>query len=163
MDHRVNQFIARVDLIHATLPELEFVPFDKPAITASLARAFIGISHVKEAQAAPLIAAFHQHLEKGQVSWLDELTPVSMPWPAGGTIKISYVNDIPEAHVKLQECFALNSHPTICEGRLPVNLSVHTPDGKRLATTKDWPAFQAREWPKHRQAVAKKFPSVMWR
>ena len=163
MDHRVKQFIARVDLIHATLPELEFVPFDKLAITASLARAFIGISHVKEAQAAPLIAAFHQHLEKGQVSWLDELTPVSMPWPGGGTIKISYVNDIPEAQVKLQECFALTSHPTICEGRLPVALSVHTPDGKRLVTTKDWPAFQAREWPRHRQAVAKKFPSVMWR
>ena len=163
MDHRVKQFIARVDLIHATLPELEFVPFDKPAITASLARAFIGISHVKEAQAAPLLAAFHQHLEKGQVSWLDELTPVSIPWPGGGTIKISYVNDIPEAQVKLQECFALTSHPTICEGRLPVSLSVHTPDGKRLVTTKDWPVFQAREWPKHRQAVAKKFPSVMWR
>ena len=163
MDHRVKQFISRVDLIHATLPELEFVPFDKPAITACLARAFTGISHVKEAQGAPLIAAFHQHLEKGQVSWLDELTPVSIPWPAGGTIKISYVNDTPEAQVKLQECFALNSHPTICEGRLPILLTVCTPDGKRLTTTKDWPAFQAREWPKHRQAVAKKFPSVMWK
>jgi ATP-dependent helicase HrpB len=163
MDHRVKQFIARVDLIHAALPELEFVPFDKTAITACLARAFAGLSLAKEAQAAPLLAAFHQHLEKGQVSWLDELTPVSIPWPAGGTIKISYVNDTPEAQVKLQECFALKEHPTICEGRLPVLLSVHTPDGKRLATTKDWPAFQTREWPKHRQAVAKKFPSVMWR
>ncbi len=163
MDHRVKQFISRVDLIHATLPELEFVPFDKPAITACLARAFAGISHVKEAQGAPVIAAFHQHLEKGQVSWLDELTPVSIPWPAGGTIKISYVNDTPEAQVKLQECFALKEHPTICEGRLPVLLTVCTPDGKRLITTKDWPTFQTREWPKHRQAVAKKFPSVMWK
>ena len=163
MDHRVKQFIARVDLIHATLPELEFAPFDKPAITASLARAFTGLTHVKEAQAAPLLPAFHQHLEKGQVSWLDELTPVSIPWPAGGTIKISYTNDAPEAQVKLQECFALKEHLTICEGRLPVLLTVCTPDGKRLATTKDWPAFQVREWPKHRQAVAKKFPSVMWK
>ena len=163
MDHRVKQFIARVDLIHATMPELEFVPFDKSAITASLARAFTGLTHVKEAQAAPLITAFHQHLEQGQVSWLDELLPPSIPWPSGGTIKISYLNDIPEAQVKLQECFALNSHPKLCEGRLPVHLSLHTPDGKRLATTKDWPAFQTREWPKHRQAVAKKFPSVMWR
>ncbi len=163
MDHRVKQFISRVDLIHATLPELEFAPFDKSAITACLARAFTGISHVKEAQAAPLIAAFHQHLEKGQVSWLDELTPVSIPWPAGGTIKISYLNDTPEAQVKLQECFALKEHPTICEGRLPVLLTVCTPDGKRLVTTKDWPTFQTREWPKHRQAVAKKFPSVMWK
>jgi ATP-dependent helicase HrpB len=163
MDHRLNQFIARVNLVHATLPELEFAPFDEAAITTSLARAFTGLTLVKEAQAAPLIPAFHQHLDKGQVSWLDELVPLSIPWPSGGTIKLSYVNDTPEAQVKLQECFALTAHPTLCEGRLPVQLQLCTPDGKRLATTTDWPKFQEREWPKHRQAVAKKFPGVLWR
>jgi ATP-dependent helicase HrpB len=163
MDHRLKQFIARVNLVHATLPELEFAPFDEAALTASLARAFTGLSLVKEAQAAPLVHAFHQHLDKGQVSWLDELAPLTLPWPSGGTIKLSYVDDTPEAQVKLQECFALKDHPTLCEGRLPVQLQLCTPDGKRLATTSDWPAFLAREWPKHRQAVAKKFPGVLWR
>jgi ATP-dependent helicase HrpB len=163
MDHRLKQFIARVNLVHATLPELEFAPFDEAAITASLARAFTGLSLVKEAQAAPLLPAFHQHLDKGQVSWLDELVPLTLPWPSGGTIKLSYVNDTPEAQVKLQECFALTTHPTLCEGRLPITLSLHTPDGKRLASTTDWPAFVTREWPKHRQTVAKKFSGVLWR
>jgi ATP-dependent helicase HrpB len=152
-----------VNLVHATLPELEFAPFDETAITASFARAFTGLTLVKEAQAAPLLHAFHQHLDKGQVSWLDELLPLTITWPSGGTIKLNYVNDTPEAQVKLQECFALKDHPTLCEGRLPVQLQLCTPDGKRLATTTDWPTFQAREWPKHRQAVAKKFTSVMWR
>lgn len=163
MDHRLKQFIARVNLVHATLPELEFAPFDEAAIIASLARAFTGLTLVKEAQAVPLLAAFHQHLDKGQISWLDELVPLTLPWPNGGPIKLSYVNDTPEAQVKLQDCFTLTTHPTLCEGRLPVTLSLHTPDGKRLATTCDWSAFVAREWPKHRQAVAKKFPSVLWR
>ncbi len=163
MDHRLNQFIARVNLVHATLPELEFTPFDEAAITASLARAFTGLSLVKEAQAAPLIPAFHQHLEKGQVSWLDELAPLTLSWPSGGTIKVSYCNDTPEVQVKLQECFALTEHPTLCEGRLPVQLQLCTPDGKRLASTSDWPSFLTREWPKHRQSVAKKFPGVLWR
>jgi len=163
MDHRLKQFIARVNLVHATLPELEFAPFDEAALTASLARAFTGLSLVKEAQAAPLLPAFHQHLDKGQVSWLDELVPLSIPWPSGGTIKLSYINDTPEAQVKLQDCFTLTAHPTLCEGRLPVTLSLHTPDGKRLASTTDWPKFQEREWPKHRQAVAKKFSGVLWR
>jgi ATP-dependent helicase HrpB len=65
--------------------------------------------------------------------------------------------------VKLQDSFALTAPPTLCEGRLPVLLSLHTPDGKRLASTTDWPKFQEREWPKHRQAVAKKFSGVLWR
>jgi ATP-dependent helicase HrpB len=163
MDHRLKQFIARVNLVHATLPELEFAPFDAAAITASLARAFTGLTLVKEAQAAPLLPAFHQHLDKGQVSWLDELVPLTIPWPSGGPIKLSYVNDTPESQVKLQECFALTAHPTLCEGRLPVQLQLCTPDGKRLASTSDWPSFVAREWPKHRQAVAKKFSGVLWR
>jgi ATP-dependent helicase HrpB len=163
MDHRLKQFIARVNLVHATLPELEFAPFDEASITTSLARAFTGLTLVKEAQAAPLLHAFHQHLDKGQVSWLDELVPLTLPWPNGGPIKLSYVNDTPEAQVKLQDCFALTAHPTLCEGRLPVTLSLHTPDGKRLTSTTDWPKFQEREWPKHRQAVAKKFSGVLWR
>ncbi len=163
MDHRLKQFIARVNLVSTTLPELEFAPIDEAAITACLARAFTGLSLVKEAQAAPLISAFHQHLAKGQVSWLDELVPLSIPWPDNTTVKLSFVNGTPEAQVKLHDCFALKVHPTLCEGRLPVLLSLCTPDGKRLATTTDWPTFLTREWPKHRQAVAKKFSGVLWR
>jgi ATP-dependent helicase HrpB len=163
MDHRVKQLIARVDLVHVTMPELEFARFDATGITACLARAFTGLSLVKEAQAAPLIAAFHQHLASGQVSWLDELVPLSIPWPDSRTMKVSYPNGSPEAQVKLQECFGLKEHPSLCEGRLPVLLTLCTPDGKRLASTTDWPTFRVREWPKHRQAVAKKFPSVLWR
>lgn len=163
MDQRLKQFIARVNLVHATLPELEFARFDADAITTCLARAFKGLSLVKDAQAAPLITAFHQHLAAGQVSWLDELVPLSIPWPDGSTMKISYVNESAEAQVKLHECFALKEHPTICEGRLPVLLCLCTPDGKRLASTTDWPTFLAREWPKHRQAVTKRFPGLLWR
>jgi ATP-dependent helicase HrpB len=163
MDHRLKQFIARVDLVHATMPELEFAPFDEAAVTACLARAFRGLSRVKEAQAAPLISAFHQHLEKGQISWLDELLPLSIPWLDKGTTKVSYLNGSPEVQVKLQECWELEGHPSLCEGRLPVLLKLCTPDGKRLATTTDWPHFLAREWRRHRPSVAKKFLGHIWR
>ena len=163
MDHRLKQFIARVNLVHATLPELEFAPLDADAITACLARAFRGLSLVKQAQAAPLSAAFHQHLEKGQVSWLDELLPPAIPWPDNRTLKVSYLDGSPEAQVKLPDCFALKAHPSLCEGRLPLLLSLCTPDGKRLATTTDWPYFLARQWPKLRLTVARKFPGHVWR
>ena len=163
MDHRVKQFVARVNLVHATLPELEFAPFDADSITGCLARAFKGLSLVKEAQAAPLTNAFHQHLENGQISWLNELLPQSIPWLESRSIKVNYANETPEAQVKIQDCFLLKEHPSLCEGRLPVLLKLCTPDGKRLATTTDWPHFLAREWPKHRPIVSKKFPGHVWR
>jgi ATP-dependent helicase HrpB len=163
MDHRLKQFIARVNLVHTTLPELEFAPFDTDAITTCLARAFTGLKLVKEAQAAQLTKAFQRHLEKGQIAWLDELLPHAIPWLEKRTLKISYVNESPEAQVKLQECFDLKEHPSLCENRLPILLSVCTPDGKRIASTLDFPTFLTREWPKLRPAVAKKFPGHFWR
>ena len=42
-------------------------------------------------------------------------------------------------------------------------LNLCTPDGKRIASTTDWPHFLAREWPKLRPNVAKKFPGHVWR
>ncbi len=163
MDHRLKQFIARVNLVHGTLPELEFAPFDHAAVTTCLARAFTGLSLVKEAQAASLIPAFHRHLEKGQIAWLDELLPPAIPWPDGRPLKVSYLSGVPETQVKLQDCFALKEHPSLCENQLPVTLILCTPDGKRIASTTDWPHFLAREWPQHRQAVARKFPGHVWR
>ena len=162
LDHRLKQFTARVNLVHATMPELDFAPFDEAAMTASLARAFSGLARVKEAQDAPLMPAFHQHLEKGQSSWLDELLPLSISWVDDRSVKVSYVNESPEAQVKLKDCFALEEHPAVCEGQIPVLLNLSTPDGKRIASTADWAHFRARELPKHRKVLAKKFPGHMW-
>ncbi len=163
MDHRLKQFMARVDLVHSHLPELEFAPFDEAAITDCLTRAFKGLTLVKEAQTTPLLDAFHRHLEQGQISWLDELLPLSLPWLGNRPIKISYVNGTPEAQVKIQDCWSIEQHPAICEGHLPVTLILCDPNGKKVATTNDWPRFLAREWRKHRPALQKKFPGHVWR
>ncbi|MGJ8724772.1 MAG: ATP-dependent RNA helicase [Roseibacillus sp.] len=163
MDHRLKQFMARVNLLHETMPELEFAPFDEAAITTCLTRAFKGLSLAKEAQATPLLNAFHRHLEDGQISWLNELLPASIPWLEKGSTKVSYLTGSPEAQVKLQDCWALEEHPSLCEGRLPVLLKLCDPKGKKVATTTDWPHFLAREWRKYRPTVAKKFPGHVWR
>ena len=169
LSHEVKQFIARVNLVAAALPDLEYKPFDDAAMMAALARAFKGMTLQKEALAAPLKDGFAAHLAPEQVGWLDELTPVQIPWPTGKPVKLQYSEEAegggraalsPEAQVKLQECFKLEFHPLVCEGTVPVKLWLCTPDGKRLASTCDWPHWKVNEWPKHKAAVQKKFPSV---
>jgi len=169
MSHEVKQFIARVNLVAAALPDLEYQPFDDAAMTAALARAFKGLTLQKEVQGASLKEGFTAHLAPEQVGWLDELTPMQIPWPTGKPAKLVYSEEAeggdrtavsPEAQVKLQECFKLEFHPLVCEGAVPVKLWLCTPDGKRLASTCDWPHWKANEWPKQKAAVQKKFPSV---
>lgn len=169
LSHEVKQFIARVNLVAAALPDLEYPPFDDARMTAALARAFHGLSLQKEAQTVPLKPGFAAHLAPEQVGWLDELTPTQLPWPSGKPVKLTYSEEAegggrtamsPEAQVKLQECFKLEFHPLVCEGAVPVKFWLCTPDGKRLASTCDWPHWKANEWPKQKAAVQKKFPSV---
>jgi len=160
-----------VNLVTAALPELEFPALDDAAITNRLAIAFEGLTLAKEAQAAPLREVFHQHLAKEQLGWLDELTPLSIPWPDGRKLKLQYSEpsrdedgepNSPELQVKLHECFQLKEHPHVCEGRVPVKLWLCSPDGKRLEPTFNWPAFRTNSYPKLRSSLQKKFPGVLW-
>jgi ATP-dependent helicase HrpB len=171
LNHDVKQFIARVNLVCAAMPELDFPPFDEPAITRCLARAFQGMTLAKEAQAAPLKDEFRRHLAAEQIGWLDELAPLSIAWPGDKKLKLLYAEQArdddgdpnsPEVQVKLHECFALKEHPHICEGRVPVKIWLAAPDGKRIEATFNWPAFRSNSYPKLKPALQKKFPAVLW-
>lgn len=169
-NHQLKLFIARVNLVCAALPQLEFPPLDEPGITACLARALSGITTVKEAQATDLSEPFRKHLVKEQLAWLDELTPLTVSWPDGRSLKLLYVDrdadgEIPphvELQVKLQDCFQLKEHPRVCEDRVPVKLWLCAPDGKRLDATLDWPTFRTGQYPKLKRALQQKYPGVAW-
>jgi ATP-dependent helicase HrpB len=171
LNHEVKQFIARVNLVAAVMPELEFPPLNEVAITNRLAHVFEGLTLAKEAQAKPLRDAFLRHLAKEQVAWLDELAPLSIPWLNDKKVKLLYPEETrdddgepnsPELQVKLHEIFELKEHPHICEGRLPIKLWLCSPDGKRLESTFNWPAFRTNGYPKIKSALQKKYPSVLW-
>jgi len=170
LNHEVKQFMARVNLVCAAMPELEFPPFDDAAITARLAQAFRGLTLAKEAQATHLKDEFVHHLAPEQRPWLDELAPLTIAWHDGRKLKLLYPDqprddgepNSPELQVKIQECFALKEHPHLCEGKVPVKLWLATPDGKRLEATFNWPAFKANSYPKLKAQLQRKFPAAMW-
>jgi ATP-dependent helicase HrpB len=171
LNHDVKQFIARVNLICAAMPELDFPPLDEAAVTASLARAFHGLTLAKEAQAAHVKEEFAKHLAPEQRTWLDEIAPLAVNWPDGRKLKLQYPDEpldedgepnSPEVQVKLHECFQLKEHPHLCEGKVPVKLWLATPDGKRLDATFNWPAFRTNSYPKLKSQLQKKFPATLW-
>jgi ATP-dependent helicase HrpB len=169
-NHALKQFVARVNLVCAAMPELECPPLDEPAVRLRLAQALRGITTAKEAQATRLDDAFHRHLAREQLAWLDELVPLTVAWPDGRKLKLLYTNRDAagegepgaELQMKLFECFALKAHPRLCESRVPVKLWLCAPDGKRLEPTLDWPAFRESRYPKLRRALEQKYPGVAW-
>jgi ATP-dependent helicase HrpB len=169
--HELKQLVARTNLVAAAMPELELPAFDEEAITGCFARAFEGLTLAKEAQTKPLREAFVGHLSAERIAWLDEVAPVTLPWPDGRRLKLLYPDhardedgesNSPELQVKLNECFALKEHPHVCDGKVPVKLWLSAPDGKRIEATFNWPAYKANAYPKLRGMLQKKYPGVPW-
>ena len=169
LGREVKQFMARVKLVCAAMPELEFPPLDAAAMLVVLSRAFAGLTLVKEAQAVDLRPHFQRHLAPAQLEWLDELLPLSIPWPEGGKVKLNYgepgrdeLETGPTAQVKLIACRELKAHPVVCEGRLAVRLCLMLPDGRRLDETEDFLPWKSGIYPKHRAMLRAKYPAVLW-
>lgn len=171
LSHEVKQFIARVNLVCAAMPELEFPPLDEAALIERLARAFAGMTLVKEAQATHVREEVMKHLAPEQRGWLDELAPLQVVWPDGRRLKLQYQEsavdedgepNAPELQVKLTECFPLKEHPHLCEGKLPVKLWLCAPDGKRIESTFHWPAFRTNTYPKLKPGLQKRHPGMTW-
>jgi ATP-dependent helicase HrpB len=167
--HDLKQFVARVNLVAHAAPELEFPAFDREALKRALARAFHGLTLAKEAQAATLKTAVQKHLAPEQVGWLDELAPTAISFIGPKPSKLQYPENVPneplkepELQAKLHECFAVTDHPQICEGKVAVRLWLCSPDGKRLQSTTNWPEFRAKEYPRLKPTLQKKFPGFTW-
>jgi ATP-dependent helicase HrpB len=171
LNHEIKQMMARVNLIAAVMPELEIPPADEAFMRNFLARAFAGLTLVKEAQATPLRDFFLAQIGPERLEWINELAPTTITWPGGKKLKLLYPDqprdedgepNSPELQVKLHETFALKEHPLICEGRLPVKLWLCAPDGKRMEATFNWPAYKTSTYPKLKSALQKKFSSLTW-
>jgi ATP-dependent helicase HrpB len=170
LTHELKQFMARVNLVAKAVPGLEFPHFDKASLKNVLGKAFEGLFLAKEAQGKELKGAMRGHLAPEQLSWLDELAPEAVAWRERKKLKLQYPDNPPEdrevnppeAQVKLHECFGLESHPKICEGEVAVKLWLCSPDGKRIQSTSNWPEFRAKEYPKIKANLQKKFPGFTW-
>lgn len=170
LDHAVQQWIGRVECLRPAVPELELPPMRTDGMRRALETAFRGLTLGREAQATNLLPAFRGVLSKDQQAFVEELAPLQVPAPDGKKWKLTYTMDredpevppVPEVQVKLLDCLPLQEHPHIAEGRVPIRIWIQDPIGKRLASTRDWPAWRKVEYPKLRAMLKSKHPGFLW-
>lgn len=170
LDHGVQQWIGRVECLRAAVPELELPNLRTDGLRRALETAFRGLTLGKEAQSASLLPAFRGVLSKEQQAFVEELAPLQIPALEGKNWKLTYTAErddpeaapVPEVQVKLLDCMPIPEHPRIAEGRVAIRIWLQDPTGKRLASTRDWPAWRKAEYPKLRAALKSKHPGFLW-
>lgn len=94
---------------------------------------------------------------------VDRLAPASFETPAGSSHAIDYKAEAgPTVTARVQALFGLAEHPTVAGGRVPLVLSLTSPAGRPIQTTRDLPGFWRGSWSAVAKEMRGRYPKHPW-
>lgn len=94
---------------------------------------------------------------------VNRLAPPRFASPAGSTHEIDYAADAgPTVELRPQALFGLAVHPCVGQNRVPLVLSLTSPAGRPIQTTRDLPGFWAGSWSAVAKEMRGRYPRHPW-
>jgi len=94
---------------------------------------------------------------------IDRVAPADFTSPAGSTHAIDYGAEAgPLVEVRVQALYGLAEHPVVGEARVPLVLSLTSPAGRPIQTTRDLPGFWAGSWAAVAKEMRGRYPRHPW-
>lgn len=94
---------------------------------------------------------------------IDRLAPARFDSPAGSSHDIDYGAEAgPTVELRPQALFGLARHPMIADGRVPIVLSLTSPAGRPIQTTRDLPGFWSGSWADVAREMRGRYPRHPW-
>ena len=165
---------------------LGLLPWSEAAQSLRMRAAFAGIETLSDAaltatldQWLPPLLAGKRRLSdidrsqlsgvlEGLIGWdgkqqLDRLAPPDFRSPAGSSHAIDYAAEGgPRVELRVQALFGLAEHPVVGSARIPLVLSLTSPAGRPIQTTRDLPGFWAGSWNAVAKEMRGRYPRHPW-
>ncbi len=110
-----------------------------------------------------LTSALEAMLGWDTVTKLNALAPESFTSPVGTTHPIDYAAaGGPKVELRVQALFGVSVHPTVGTEAIPLVLSLTSPGGKPIQTTRDLPGFWAGSWADVAKEMRGRYPKHDW-
>ena len=94
---------------------------------------------------------------------IDRVAPADFTSPAGSTHAIDYAAEAgPTVTLRVQALFGLAAHPVVGEARVPLVLSLTSPAGRPIQTTRDLPGFWRGSWADVAREMRGRYPRHPW-
>jgi ATP-dependent helicase HrpB len=127
-----------------------------------LAPALAGRRTLREVSPAALRDALTALIPWERQRDLDRLAPARWTAPTGSSVSIDYAAEGgPRVEVRVQECFGLTVHPTVCKG-VPLAMALLSPARREIQVTRDLPGFWAGSWREVRRDMRGRYPRHPW-
>ncbi len=163
-NHGVDQFIARLNFLSRTCPELELSPIDgddRLHLIAQVCHGAAGYKDIKDRPVQPVIDAW---LSSAQRHTLDTHAPERLALPGGRKAKLTYPPDgDPYISQRIQELYGLTETPRIAMKRCPVLIHVLAPNMREVQITADLKRFWQEHYPRIKQELQRRYPKHEWK
>jgi ATP-dependent helicase HrpB len=94
---------------------------------------------------------------------IDALAPPHFTSPAGSSHAIDYGAEAgPMVELRVQALFGQKEHPVVGRDRVPLVLSLTSPAGRPIQTTRDLPGFWAGSWAAVAKEMRGRYPKHPW-
>jgi ATP-dependent helicase HrpB len=162
-----RDFTARVESLRHWQPDAGWPEMSDAALLRDLdewLKPFLpGIRRRDQLSRLDLSGALHAHLPASLAGRIDEGAPRRLPVPGGSRIRLQYrPGETPVLAVKLQEMFGCTQTPTVCWGKVAVQVHLLSPAGRPLHVTQDLASFWANGYPQVRKEMRGRYPKHPW-
>jgi ATP-dependent helicase HrpB len=128
-----------------------------------LAPLLVGKRRLSDIDMGTLQQALRNQLDWDAQQRLDRIVPAYFAVPSGGTHFIDYDAPAgPTVTLRVQALFGLTRHPTVGADRIPLILSLTSPAGRPIQTTRDLPGFWAGSWADVAKEMRGRYPRHNW-
>jgi ATP-dependent helicase HrpB len=94
---------------------------------------------------------------------IDQIAPPRFQSPAGTSHAIDYLAAAgPTVELRVQALFGLDTHPAVGAQRVALVLSLTSPAGRPIQTTRDLPAFWRGSWADVAKEMRGRYPKHNW-
>ncbi|MEK9212576.1 ATP-dependent helicase HrpB [Sphingomonas sp. 2378] len=110
-----------------------------------------------------LVEAVRHLVDWNEQRRIDSMAPSHFTSPAGSSHAIDYAAEGgPRVELRVQALFGLATHPVIGTERVPLVLSLTSPAGRPIQTTRDLPGFWAGSWSAVAKEMRGRYPRHPW-
>ncbi len=122
-----------------------------------------GKRRLEAVDAGALTQSLQNLLGWDEMQRIERLAPSHFTTPAGTAHAIDYDAEAgPTVEARVQAFFGLAQHPTIGQPSVPLILSLTSPAGRPIQTTRDLPTFWAGSWRDVAKEMRGRYPKHPW-
>jgi ATP-dependent helicase HrpB len=128
-----------------------------------LAPALTGVTRLRDVPHSALLQAIENLIGWDAKQRIDRIAPRAFHSPAGSSHDIDYAAEAgPTVTLRVQALFGLDVHPVVGVDRIPLVLSLTSPAGRPIQTTRDLPAFWRGSWADVVKDMRGRYPKHNW-